>query len=50
MCELDINECEDFQACQANHTCINLDGGFKCVCRSGFEKTGKDSCLGKPTS
>ena len=35
----DINECESESACgdpSFNHTCQNTEGGFTCVCATGF--------------
>ncbi|CAG7823399.1 unnamed protein product [Allacma fusca] len=31
-CRTDINECERGDACGAGSTCVNFDGGFRCLC------------------
>lgn len=42
---LDIDECVDPRQCPVEGTmCINTLGGFKCVCKPGFKKTG-DACM-----
>ena len=32
---VDVNECIDLTLCN-NGTCINEDGGYSCVCESGY--------------
>lgn len=31
-CQLDINECERGDACGPGSTCVNFQGGFRCLC------------------
>lgn len=44
----DIDECaRRTDDCGANSDCINTDGSFECVCRTGFEKiSGTEVCRG----
>lgn len=43
---IDIDECSDEQACGLHSTCVNIDGGYYCVCQQGYTKGGND-CVGK---
>ena len=44
---VDYNECHTTGMCTHGH-CINLDGGFKCVCDVGFMLAeGGEVCVGK---
>lgn len=41
----DINECADPRQCPMDGTeCVNVIGGFRCVCRQGFKMIG-DACM-----
>ena len=43
----DYNECHTTGMCTNGH-CVNLDGGFKCVCDVGFTLAeGGEVCVGK---
>lgn len=43
----DIDECSDGNyTCQENAVCSNLMGGYKCVCKDGYERTDNNSCIG----
>ena len=42
----DINECRSNNSCDINAECINTNGGFNCVCKTGFNGTGQ-FCEGK---
>ena len=39
LCPTDINECLTLP-CDENADCENLDGSFKCTCKSGYRGTG----------
>ena len=44
---IDINECinlEFYGSCDVNAECINVQGGFECMCRPGFLQSG-DTCF-----
>ena len=44
---VDINEClERKHGCTLHSTCNNTDGGYDCVCDSGYRAKGPD-CVGK---
>ena len=43
----DVNECNNGRHnCDKNAYCLNLDGGFRCICNSGFTGDGV-SCHAK---
>ena len=42
----DVNECQDDDnQCDENAYCQNLDGGYRCTCKSGYYGLGTE-CLG----
>ena len=44
---LDRNEClANGTGCHANATCVNFDGGHRCVCNKGYYGNGTN-CTGK---
>jgi len=48
---LDVNECEDEELNDCEHTCRNLFGSYRCECPPGFELTAegcldRDECSG----
>uniref|UniRef100_A0A1I8I9K2 Protein kinase C-binding protein NELL2 n=1 Tax=Macrostomum lignano TaxID=282301 RepID=A0A1I8I9K2_9PLAT len=46
-CELDIDECSlGIHRCHANSDCKNLPGTYHCVCKRGFDDSGRDNLLG----
>jgi len=47
---VDIDECaEDKDDCGDEHmSCVNNEGGYKCICDEGFEKNEVDACVKKP--
>ena len=42
----DIDECSDVNNCHENSTCINLNGGYSCVCKTGYEGNGTHCAKG----
>ena len=40
---LDIDECQNPDACTENSDCFNEDGHYRCVCRSGFKSIFKSN-------
>ena len=44
---VDINECNDPRKNLCKHSCVNTEGSFQCVCRDGYELTGKFDCESK---
>ena len=43
----DINECtemEDYELCGRNANCLNLPGGYECLCASGFSGNAREVC------
>lgn len=43
----DYNECERTGMC-THGVCVNLNGGYKCVCNTGFTSSSDSrTCLGK---
>ena len=45
---LDIDECMTGFNCTQNHTCINTDGSYGCICKTGYAGTAI-SCMGELT-
>ena len=43
---VDIDECSQNEPCDINAMCINTNGGFECICNSGFFGNGS-ICHGK---
>lgn len=46
---LDVDECMTRPVgfnCTQNHTCINTDGSYECICKPGYAGTAI-SCMGK---
>ncbi|XP_064595157.1 mucin-like protein isoform X2 [Liolophura sinensis] len=43
-CETDVNECNDTSICAEFAQCSNTDGGYECLCSSGFKGDGMDEC------
>lgn len=44
---LDVDECKNKNICGNNAKCANLNGGYQCDCKSGYEKidqTSKSKC------
>lgn len=46
----DVDECaENKDDCDNEHmSCVNKEGGYKCVCDEGYEKNDVDACVKKP--
>ena len=45
--DLDINECNEKKG-RCSHTCINLQGSYRCQCRAGYKlASDKKTCVGK---
>ena len=44
---LDIDECENPDACEDNSVCYNLIGSFDCECIDGFQNDGTGNCNGR---
>ena len=45
---VDIDECtENLDNCHEKADCTDLEGSFRCTCKSGYEGDGVDSCNGK---
>lgn len=43
---IDINECYDQNGICQNGQCVNLDGGFQCLCRNGYSLNDlRDNCV-----
>lgn len=42
---IDINECE-VENGQCEHTCVNTDGSFFCMCRDGYKLMNDRTCKG----
>lgn len=38
---VDINECAEKDFCDSGATCINTNGGFRCVCPEGYRSEGR---------
>ena len=43
---IDIDECLEEKPCDINADCVNVDGSFGCLCRTGYSGIGS-SCTGK---
>lgn len=41
---VDFNDCTDQRQCGENFKCVNTIGGFQCVCKDGYVKSG-DLCV-----
>lgn len=42
---VDFNDCKDVRQCPGeNFVCVNTVGGFQCVCKAGYKRTG-DLCV-----
>ncbi len=45
----DMDECEHTQMCP-NGDCINMDGSYKCVCKTGYKQSpNQQICIGEST-
>ena len=38
-CQEDIDECDNPQSCHGLGGCVNTVGGFRCICRDGFDSS-----------
>lgn len=46
----DDNECDSEPCGQGRGLCLNMDGGYRCICRSGYKhmvQHGRLKCVGK---
>ena len=41
-CDLGTDDCNT----KPNSQCNNIDGGFECLCVTGYQKNAKDNCEG----
>ena len=42
---LDLNECDNIQACPSQSMCKNRIGSFSCICNAGFLKNMDGQCV-----
>lgn len=43
---VDFDDCADERQCSGdNYKCVNVPGGFECVCKDGYRQNGNGQCL-----
>ena len=51
-CDVEINECQLYQPCLNNATCVDLLASYECLCPVGFSgencETNLNDCVGAP--
>ncbi len=44
VCFADENECQTAGICGGNGTCVDVEGGFQCLCAAGFAPGAMQAC------